>query len=170
MENYTKLFDEIIKSIEQLRATIKGLEEENETLREKLGISPIIPEYRCMSLEEELLENCYMLDENGNITSHNKSLITRAYNALVGKRYVGYGHMKIFDTAPKSLRCLEGKKLKDLMQIRSLGASAVAFIVIACKHYGVNIDNSDEDYKKSKEYAKIEEKVAEMSSKVKFKI
>lgn len=170
-KNYLELLDEIQRDVERLKEIIVAQKEEIESLRndkQQKEKTRKQPKYSGWTLEEELLENCYILDENGNITRYSNSTLTKIYNVLTHQCYIG-GIQQFSEEGPDSIRDLEGVAIKDLMRIRLLGATTVAVIILICKHYGVSLDDSDKTYQKGKDYAKLLQAKAKMKDRVKFK-
>ncbi|MBP3502024.1 MAG: hypothetical protein J6K42_00875 [Clostridia bacterium] len=119
-----KEFDEIIASITKELFSLKKINEElieeNNWLREQLGI-PI------RSNNELLIKDVF-----------DKYYVEGDSNNKVKAR--------IFNVMSREFECvgdLEGKSIYDLLKLRNLGSVSCAIIVIVLEHYGVHIKIPD---------------------------
>lgn len=146
MERFKQIIANIEAELGELREINNSLTEENDWLRQQLGL----PSHNNERSLEDFFNKFYIKDDSGRLK-------TRAYNSVRSNF--------------KVLSDFEGKTIFDLLKLRNIGISSCAIIIIALQHYGVYIKIPDweaED-ESNKKILQLKEALKEYETRVIFK-
>ena len=153
---------ELKQDISQLRGEIKSLENEivelNTQCTELYKVltqsteTPAEPMY----IYDLLCTKCYVLGSNGKKSGNLLSTCRRLSRAGIN-----------------TVNDLEGKTFFDLLNIRNLGPSGIAILLVVCEHYGIKLNLEDFEECMFKmmpsERKKVESNIEKYKSCIKFR-
>lgn len=123
MDNTMKALHELEELVARIRVAIEEVEEQTFTL--KAEIKELLNEFsqepeRILPIEYAVFDNCYLKG------TKYKSIRKRVYNVLAKN---GYDNMYM----------LSRKTVPELLMYRNSGICVVAFIIVLCEHYGIEL-------------------------------